>query len=80
VPGGGVEPPRPEGRRILSTQKGSASFGKFSTLLYFSTAYKSAELNPYDPICTDLTIELLQFYYSGFSLGSSSPRPGSATS
>jgi hypothetical protein len=64
VPGGEVEPPRAEARRILSTQKGSAPFGKFSTLLYSSTGYKSATLNRYDPICTALTIELLQFYYS----------------
>jgi len=66
VPGGGVEPPRAEARRILSTQKGSDPFGKFSTLLYFSTAYKSDELNRYGLICTVLTMELLQFHYSGF--------------
>jgi hypothetical protein len=64
VPGGGVEPPRAEARRILSTQRGSAPFGKFSTLSHFSTAYKRDELNRSDPICTVLTIELLQFYYS----------------
>jgi hypothetical protein len=66
VPGVGVEPPRTEVRRILSTQKGSDPFGKFSTLLYFSTAYKSDESSRHGLICTVLTIELLQFYYSGF--------------
>jgi hypothetical protein len=40
VPGGGVEPPRAEARRILRSQAGSEPFGKFSTLFYFSTAYK----------------------------------------
>ena len=64
VPGGGVEPPRAEARRILSTQRGSPPFGKFPTLSHFSTAYKLDELNRSDPICTVLTIELLQFYYS----------------
>jgi len=51
-------------RRILSAQKGSAPFGKFSTLLYFSTGYKSVKLPLSDPILTVLTMELLQFYYS----------------
>ncbi len=64
VPGGGVEPPRPEGRRILSTQKSSEPFGKFSTPLDSSTAYNSAKLSCCDPICTVLSLELLQFYYS----------------
>jgi len=53
-----------EARRILSTQKSSAPFGKFSTLLYFSTAYKLATLSRCDPIYTVLTMERLQFYCS----------------
>ena len=64
MPGGGVEPPRAEARRILSSHVGSDPFRKFSTLLYFSTAYKSTQLNRCDLICTVLTMELLQFYYS----------------
>jgi hypothetical protein len=39
VPGGGVEPPTPEGRRILSSTVGSEPLGKFSTLTDSSTAY-----------------------------------------
>jgi hypothetical protein len=53
-------------RGIYNTQKGSAPFRKFSTLLHFSTAYKSARLHRCDAIRPVLTIELLQFYYSGF--------------
>jgi hypothetical protein len=64
VPGGGVEPPRAEARRILSSQVGSEPFRKFSTLLDFPTAYKPQLLHRYDPICLILSIELLQFYYS----------------
>ncbi len=64
VPGGGVEPPRPEGRRILSSLVGSEPFGKFSTLFDFSTAYKPGILIGYDHECMVLSIELLQFYYS----------------
>jgi hypothetical protein len=41
---GEVTPPRPEGRRILSSQVGSEPFGKFSTVLLFSTGYKSVDL------------------------------------
>jgi hypothetical protein len=63
VPGGGVEPPRAEARRILSSHAGSDPFGKFSTLPHFSTRYKSTKLNRYDVICSVLTRELLQFYY-----------------
>ena len=66
MPGGGVEPPKAEARRILSTQVGSDPFGKFSTLLDFSMAYKPNELRQDDPICTVLMVELLQFYYSVF--------------
>ncbi len=33
-----------QGRRILSSQDGSEPFGKFSTLLLFSTGYKSVDL------------------------------------
>lgn len=69
--GEGFEPPvHFRVHRFSSTQKGSAPFGKFSTLLDFSTAYKSAKLNHYGSICTVLTLELLQFYYSD------SRRPG----
>ena len=52
-------------RRILSTQAGSDPFGKFSTLFPFSTGYKASELIRYDPKCSVLSMELLQFYYSG---------------
>src|ERR1700728_2334773 len=51
-------------QRILSSTVGSEPLRKFSALLRFSTGYKSATLNHYDPIFTVLTIELLQFYYS----------------
>jgi len=64
VPGGGVEPPRPEGRRILSSTVGSERLGKFSTLLYFSTGYQKRRLHRYDPIRRVLNMELLQFYDS----------------
>jgi len=36
--------------RIMSTQPGSELFGEFSTLLPFSTAYKSAGLIPFASI------------------------------
>jgi len=63
--GEGFEPPVPfRVHRFSSTQKGSDPFGKFSTLLNFSTACKSPRLNRYGPICTVVTVELLQFYYS----------------
>ncbi len=64
VPGGGVEPPRPEGRRILSSTVGSEPLGKFSTLLYFSTGYQKRRLHRSDPNRRVLNMELLQFYYS----------------
>ncbi len=61
----GFEPPIPfRVCRFSSTQKGSDRFGKFFTVFYFSTAYKSDKLIRCDPICRVLTIELLQFYYS----------------
>jgi hypothetical protein len=41
---GGVEPPRPEGRRILSPQVGVVPLSKFSTLLLFLTDHKSVNL------------------------------------
>ncbi len=64
--GEGFEPPVPfRVHRFSSSQKGSAPFEKFSTLLHFSTAYKPAALIRYGPIRHVLTIELLQFYYSG---------------
>jgi len=60
----GFEPPVPfRARRFSSTQKCSDPLGKFSTLLHFSTAYKSHPLTRYDPFCTIVTVELLQFYY-----------------
>ena len=46
---------------------GSEPFGKFSTLLDSSTAYKNADLSRYDPFCRILNMELLQFYYSASS-------------
>ena len=56
-----------EQRRILSSTLGSDSFGKFSTLLDSSTAYKNANLSRYDPLWRVLNMELLQFYYSASS-------------
>ncbi len=41
---------------------GSEPFGKFSTLLDSSTAYKNADSHHYDPFCSVLNMELLQFY------------------
>ena len=64
--GSGVEPPRPEGRRILSSHAGSEPFGKFSALLLFSTDYKSVNLIRSAWKWFVLNMELLQFYYSGF--------------
>jgi hypothetical protein len=54
------------GRRILSTQVGSERFRKFSTLLYFSTAYQLCLLPSDDWIYTVMNMELLQFYYTGY--------------
>jgi hypothetical protein len=51
-------------RRILSSTVGSEPFGKFSTLLDSSTAYKNPDLSRHDPLCRVLSMELLQFYYS----------------
>jgi hypothetical protein len=64
VPGGGIEPPRAEARRILSSPVGSEPFGKFSTLLDSSTAYKNFDSFRHDPFCRVLIMELLQYYYS----------------
>jgi len=64
VPGGGVEPPRAEARRILSSTPGSEPFGKFSTLLYFSTGYQHVDSHRHDLFRRVLNMELLQFYYS----------------
>jgi hypothetical protein len=63
---GESNPQKAEARRILSTPApvGSDPFGKFSTLLDFSTAYKFTELTRDAAICTVLIVELLQFYYS----------------
>jgi hypothetical protein len=47
---------------------GSEPFRKFSTLLYFSTAYQLQLLLGDDWICTIMTVELLQFYYSDVAL------------
>ena len=54
-------------RRILSSTLGSDSFGKFSTLLDSSTAYKNGDSHRHDPFCRVLNMELLQFYYSASS-------------
>jgi len=62
---GNLNPQGAKHRRILSTQAGSDPFGKFSTLFPFSTGYKASELIRYDPKCSVLSMELLQFYYSG---------------
>jgi hypothetical protein len=64
VPGGGVEPPRAEARRILRSRAGSERFWKFSTLFYFSMGYKLNVATSDDWIWLVLNIELLQFYYS----------------
>jgi hypothetical protein len=64
VPGGGIEPPRAEARRILSSTVGSELLGKFYTLLYFSTGYQNPDLYLHDPFSRVLNMELLQFYYS----------------
>ncbi len=64
VPGGGVEPPRAEARRILSTQEGSDWLAKFFTLPDPSTGYKKCVLIRFDRSCTVLNMELLHFYYS----------------
>jgi hypothetical protein len=42
----------------------SEPFGKFSTLLDSSTAYKNFDSSRHDPFCRALNMELLQFYYS----------------
>jgi hypothetical protein len=39
--------------RIMRTQEGSEPFGKFSTLLLFSTGYKSA-VGRCDPFCLEM--------------------------
>src|ERR1035438_4971720 len=44
VPGGGVEPPRPEGRRILSRSGGSAKLLKSDNRRRHSRLRQSAEL------------------------------------
>src|SRR5215467_4470406 len=61
---GELNPQGAKHRRILSTRAGSDPFGKFSTLFYFSTSYKTSVLMRSDPICSVLSMELLQFYYS----------------
>jgi len=63
--GEGFEPPvRFPVQWFSSSRAGSEPFGKFSTLFAFSTAYKAHVLICYDPKCSILSIELLQFYYS----------------
>jgi hypothetical protein len=54
-----------QNRRILSSTAGSEPLGKFSTLLDSSIAYKNSDSNRHDPFCRVLSVELLQFYYSG---------------
>jgi hypothetical protein len=65
----GVAPRGTKSRRILSSTVGSDPFGKFSTLLDSSTAYKNADSHHYDPFCSVLNMELLQFYYSASRTG-----------
>src|SRR5438067_11498938 len=61
----GFEPPIPvKVCRFSSSQADSDAFGKFSTLLYFSTAYKEHILIGHDSKCSVLSMKLLQFYYS----------------
>jgi hypothetical protein len=57
-----------EYQRILSSTLGSEPLGKFSTLLDSSTAYKDSDSHRHDPFCRVLNMELLQFYYSGWTL------------
>jgi len=64
VPGGGLEPPRAEARRILSSTVSSEPLGKFSTLLDSSATYKNDDSSRYDLFCRVLNMEPLQFYYS----------------
>jgi hypothetical protein len=64
VPGGELNPQCTKYRRILSTQKGSEPFGEFSTVPYFATAHKRTMFIALELICSNLNIELLQFYYS----------------
>ena len=61
---GELNPQGAKHRRILRTRVGSDAFGKFSTLFYFSTGYKSGVLNRYDRKCSVPSMELLQFNYS----------------
>jgi hypothetical protein len=70
VPGGGVEPPTAEARRILSSQAGSEPLLKFSTLLDFSIDSKFNLLSRHDPTRLMLSMEVLQFYYDVLSTGS----------
>jgi len=46
---------------------GSEPFGKFSTLLDSSAAYKNLDLSRQDRFCRVLNMELLQFCYSGIA-------------
>ena len=70
APGGELPPEVLKHRRILSSLVSSDPFGKFSTLFDFSTGYKGADVHRYDPICSVLSIELLQFYYSATTAAS----------
>ena len=65
VPEGELNPQGTKYRRILSTRAGSDLFRKFSTLFDSSTGYKPIISISSDGKCSVLSIELLQFYYSG---------------
>jgi len=61
--GKGFETPVPFPVQRFSTEP----FGKFSTLLLFPTGYKSVDLIRGSYKTSALNVELLQFYYRGFS-------------
>ena len=63
-------------RRIVSTRVGSDRLRKFSTSPDSSIAYQERVLTLTDRLCPDLTMELLQFYYSQIARGRVRALPG----
>jgi hypothetical protein len=63
-------------RRIMSTRVGSDRLRKFSTSPDSSIAYQERVLTLTDRLCPDLTMELLQFYYSQIARGRVRALPG----
>jgi len=67
--GEGFEPPvRFPVQRFSSTQEGSEPFVELCTLPYLPIAYQPSVLIVYGWICSVLSMELLQFYYSPSTL------------